>query len=223
MEGIASEVALLRQHFPRSVAWGLSHRHRLLLSQRRGYCLHPRLHLVFRAATRVLEPLFQLNHIFGALGDWFYLAGSRRRPTVLTMAAFTQPVKRALLNRVDRFVAEYSGGQDYLRGLGIAEDRIRLIFPPVDLQTYIPVNEPEGPFTVLFASSPEQEDWLASRGIPELLDAASLRPQMRFGFRSLRHPVSRFTLEKGGDVLFYFMKQPLARFARAPGGVRRDD
>src|SRR5205807_895877 len=78
MEGIASEVALLRQHFPRSVAWGLSHRHRLLLSQRRGYCLHPRLHLVFRAATRVLEPLFQLNHIFGALGDWFYLAGSRR-------------------------------------------------------------------------------------------------------------------------------------------------
>ena len=55
LEAIASEVALLRQAFPSSVAWGMSHRRWALLSRRRGYCLHPRLHLLFRLATRLLE------------------------------------------------------------------------------------------------------------------------------------------------------------------------
>lgn len=95
MEAIAAEVALLRRHFPGSVAWGLSHRHWVRLSWRRGYCLHPRLHLLFRAATRLLEPAFQLNHIVGSLGDWFYLVGRKRRPTVLTLAALTAQIGRA--------------------------------------------------------------------------------------------------------------------------------
>ena len=86
MEAVASEVATLRRQFPGSVAWGLSHRHRVLLSRRRGLCLHPRLHLAFRALTRALEPAFQLNHVFGSIGDWFYLEGRRRRPIVLTAA-----------------------------------------------------------------------------------------------------------------------------------------
>src|SRR4051812_44271899 len=106
MEAVAAEVATLRRHFPSSVAWGLSHRHWVLLSRRRGYCLHPRLHLLFRAATRLLEPAFQLNHIFGSLGDWFFLRGVRRRPTVLTVATWNAPVHDSLLQRVDHFVVE---------------------------------------------------------------------------------------------------------------------
>jgi len=80
MEAVASEVAVLRRHFSSSVAWGLSHRHWALLSWRRGYCLHPRLHLLFRLVTRLLGPAFEINHIFGSLGDWFYLRGCAGRP-----------------------------------------------------------------------------------------------------------------------------------------------
>lgn len=180
MEAIAGQVALLRKHFPSSLAWGLSHRHWALFSPRRGYCLHPRLHLLFRAVTRVLEPAFQLNHIVGSLGDWFYLVGVRRRPTILTMAAMQPPVAPKLLDSVDRFVAEYPAGRDYLEGLGIARNRIRVILPPVDLRRFVPQPAPSGPFTVLFASSPDLESWLEGRGIPLLLDAASRRPHMRF-------------------------------------------
>ena len=180
MEAIASEVALLRRHFPASVAWGLSRRHWAVFSWHRGYCLHPRLHLLFRGATRLLEPAFQLNHIFGSLGDWFYLSAQRWRPTVLTMAAFDKPVQPPLLERIQGYVVEYPRGVDYLKTLGVESSRIRLILPAVDLEQFAPDGPPDAPFTVLFASSPDEEDWLQARGVPQLLEAAGLRPQMQF-------------------------------------------
>jgi glycosyltransferase involved in cell wall biosynthesis len=57
---------------------------------------------------------------------------------------------------------------------------VRLIFPPVDLDRFCPAPPPAAPFTVLFASSPELESWLGARGVPQLLDAAALRPAVRF-------------------------------------------
>lgn len=180
MEAIAAEVALLRRRFPASAAWGISHRHWAMLSLKRGVCLHPRLHLLFRAITRLLEPAFQLNHIMGSLGDWFYLRGARQRPTVLTVAALSPPVEEALLRRVDRFVVEHPGGEEALVRAGIDHQNIRLIFPPVDLVRFLPSLAPAGPFTVLFASSPDKKSWLEARGLPQLLDAAALRPRMRF-------------------------------------------
>ena len=180
MEAVASEVAILRRQFPFSVAWGLSHRHWALVSWKRGYCLNPRMHLLFRAATRLLEPVFDLNHIFGSLGDWFYIHGVHRRPVILTAAVVNPPVDRSLLQSIDRFVVEHAGAIDDLRRLGIDSERIRLIFPPVDVQHFVPHKAPTDRFTVLFASSPDVEEWLEARGVPQLLDAAKLRPNMRF-------------------------------------------
>ena len=180
MEAVAAEVALLRRRFPASIAWGLSRRHWARMSWRRGYCVHPRLHLVFRAATRVLEPMFDLNHIFGSLGDWFYLHRARNRPTVLTVATHTSQVHPSWLDNVDRFVAEYPEARATLQRLGGERKRIDLIFPPVDLERFRPAPAPEGPFTVLFASSPDEEGWLAARGVPLILEAAALRPAVRF-------------------------------------------
>lgn len=200
MEAISSEVALLLRRFPESVRWGLSHRHWALLN-RQGFCLHPKLHLLFRAATRLLEPLFEINHVFGSVGDWFYLQGQRRRPTVLTTAAASPPVDRELLDRVDRFVVEHPAGRDDLRALGIGEGRIRLVMPPVDLQRFVPTNKPSDSFTVLFASSPERTDWLDARGLPAILDAASLRPNMRF----------RLLWRPWGDSLSFLQNQILQR------------
>jgi glycosyltransferase involved in cell wall biosynthesis len=179
MEAIAFEVAVLRRHFPDGIAWGLTTRHWARVS-RQELSFHPRLHLVFRLLVRLLEPAFQLNHVFGSVGDWFYLQGVRRRPTVLTVAASAQPVQPSLLERVDRFVVEYPGGRDYLHSLGIAPEKVRLIFPPVDLVRFAYTPPPPDPFTVLFASSPDTESGLQDRGIPQLLDAAALRSQYRF-------------------------------------------
>lgn len=180
MEAVASEVAVLRRNFRNSLAWGLSAKHWMLVSKHRGVCVHPRLHLAFRAATRLCEPAFRLNHIFGSLGDWFYLQGQRSRPTVLTVATHAAPVNLSLLLRIDRIVVEDFVTEAKVRELGIPHDRIRLILPPVDLERFIPQPRPDGPFTVLFASSPDSADWLEGRGIKLLLDAAAQLPEIRF-------------------------------------------
>jgi glycosyltransferase involved in cell wall biosynthesis len=179
LEAIAFEVAALRRHFPGGFTWGLTTQNWARVSER-GLRLHPRFQLLFRLLVRLLEPAFQLNHIFGSVGDWFYLQGVRRRPTVLTAAAWSQPVGASLLERVDRFVVEYPGGRDYLVGIGIPPQKITVIFPPVDLARFAYSPPPSGPFTVLFASSPNTESGLQDRGIPQLLDAAALRPDYRF-------------------------------------------
>ena len=181
MEAIASEVATLRRHFPSSVVWGINHRRWAIVAPGRGqYSLHPKLHLLFRGATRLLEPIFHLNHIFGSMSDWFHLQGVRRRPTILTVALDSDSIHPHLLERVDRFVVEFEAARGQLLGNGISPTRIQTIFPPVNLTRFVPTAPPDGPFTVLFASSPELPNWLEARGLSQLLDAAGLRPEIRF-------------------------------------------
>jgi glycosyltransferase involved in cell wall biosynthesis len=181
MEAIASEVATLRRHFRPSITWGMDHRRWVIVAPGRGdYCLNPKLHLLFRSMTRALEPMFDLNHVFGSLNEWFYLQGARRRPTILTVAVNSPSVDPTLLERVDRFVVEFESAREQLLRGGISPGRIRMILPSVDLTRFVPTRPLNGPFTVLFASSPELPSWLAARGLPQLLDAAGLRPEMRF-------------------------------------------
>jgi glycosyltransferase involved in cell wall biosynthesis len=180
MEAVSSEVACLRRAFPGSVSWGVSSRRPWRFSWRRGYGCPPRLHLAFRAATWCLQNGFDLNHLFGSLGDWFHLTAVRKRPTVLTVAVGAAPCDPELLARVDRFAVEWPAAGTEVEQLGVEKERIRLIPPPVDLERFTPSPPRNGPFTVLFASSPDAAEWLPARGIPALLDAAALRPNMHF-------------------------------------------
>jgi glycosyltransferase involved in cell wall biosynthesis len=118
--------------------------------------------------------------LFGGLGDWFHLKAVVKHPTVLTVVVPNKACDPALLTKVDRFVVEWPGALDDLVELGIDRDRVRLILPPVDLVHFHPKNIEVDRFTVLFASSPEREDWLEARGVPLLLSAAAQRPDWRF-------------------------------------------
>jgi glycosyltransferase involved in cell wall biosynthesis len=180
MEAVAGEVALLRQRFPGSVAWGITPARWMQMSWRRGFGVHPRLHLAFRGVTWFLRNAFHINHIFGSLGDWFHLKAARGRPTVLTAATGTTACDRGLLEKIDRYVVEWPSARDDLRRLDIETERIRLIFPPVDLARFRPSAPPTGPFSILFASSPDRSDWLEARGVPLLLKAAEMLPRYRF-------------------------------------------
>lgn len=180
MEAVAAEVACLRRAFPGSVAWGISPRHWMRLSWRDGFGFHPRLHLAFRAMTRVAQYAFDLNHIVGGAGDWFHLIAAWKHPIVLTVCLPGPGCDEKLLAKVDQFVVEWPAAGRELERVGIDRDRIRVIFPPVDLGRFCPTAAPEGPFTVAFASSPERADWLEARGVRLILEAASLCPKMRF-------------------------------------------
>ena len=180
MEAVAKEVATLRATFPGSFLWGVTAHRSLLLSRTRGFAFHPRLHLLFRALTGVLQRRYDINHVFGGLGDWHHLRAVSKGPTVLTVALDAEPVATELLQKVDRFVVEWPGGDRRLRELGIDGDKVELIYPPVDLRRFTPQPEPDGKFTVLFASSPDRASWIETRGVDIVIGAAQRRPEMRF-------------------------------------------
>jgi glycosyltransferase involved in cell wall biosynthesis len=180
MEAIASEVACLRRAFRGSAVWGVNARSRWPVSVRHGLAFHPRMQLVFRGLTAVLQHAFDINHVFGSIGDWYHLRAIRRRPTVLTAAVNSGACSKEMLSKVDMFAVEWPGARDDLAALGIERERVRLVFPPVDLARFRPTPRPDGPFTVLFASSPDRADWLDDRGLGVLLEAARLRPDWRF-------------------------------------------
>lgn len=180
MEAVASEVALLRQSFPMSLTWGITSSPGLQCSWRRGFAIHPRMHLAFRASTFFLQRAFHINHLFGGLGDWFHLVSLRSHPSVLTLAVDSPPCDPSLLERIDQFVVEWPEARDTLSSLGIERERTQLIFPPVNLKRFQPTHTPDGPLKVLFASSPDHSDLLAARGIPLLLSAAERLPHVTF-------------------------------------------
>lgn len=180
MEAIAGEVALLRSHFRRSVSWGITTQRRLQFSWRRGFGFSPVFYKPFRAATYLLQRMFQINHLFGGLGDWFHLQSLNTGSTVMTLATSSEVADCSLLRKVDHFAVEWPGAVDLLNSYGVSNDRITVILPPVDVERFNITEEPDAPFTVLFASSPDRADWFEGRGIYLLLEAARQLPDVKF-------------------------------------------
>jgi glycosyltransferase involved in cell wall biosynthesis len=180
MEALASEVALLRRAFPRSLTWGIAARDLLRLSRSHGFGVHPRFHLLFRAAAWVAQRCFDIQHLFGGLGDWFHLRAVRKNPIVMTIAVQSGQCAAALVDKVDRFVVEWKGAEDKLLSMGVEPSRIETILPPVDLDRFRPTPRPNGPLTIVFASSPDSAKALQARGVELLLDAARICPMYRF-------------------------------------------
>lgn len=180
MEAVASEVACIRRHFQGSVAWGISQRDGWVLSRKRGFGVPPSMHLVFRAATAALQHRYDINHVFGGLNDWFHLRAITKRPIAMTLAVHGSCNDVRLLDKIDQFVVEWPEGATVLRQHGVDAARIRLIYPPVDLENFYPIPIKSEPFTALFASSPNRADQLQARGVYAILDAAAERPQIRF-------------------------------------------
>lgn len=181
-EAVAGEVALLRRAFPKSVAWGISARDGLRCSWARGFAVSSRFEMPFRMLTNVAQRAFQVNHLFGGLGDWSHLRAVGKTPAVMTVAVQSDSCDKGLLDKIARFVVEWPSASEHLRGLGVDDGRIELIYPPVDLARFAPTPRQADPFTVLFLSSPDRADWMAARGVDLLLDTAALRPHMRFLF-----------------------------------------
>lgn len=180
MEGVAGEVAALRSAFPNSLVWGVSARDAQWVSLKYGICFSPRLFWAFRIITGLLQWRIDVNHLFGSIGDWHHLKSLMKRPTIMTVCLRGKAEHPQLFDRVDQFAIEWPDAKSDLKALGVGDDRIRLILPPVDLSRFRADVSPPDQFSVLFASSPDRAEWLESRGVDLILDAAQQCPDMRF-------------------------------------------
>jgi len=135
--------------------------------------------LTFRAAAALLEPCGHVTHAFGAIDAWHFLRALGRRPIIFTVALPGKALEPSLYDKVTIFAAESECLADDLRRAGIGADRIRVVYPGVNLDEYRPARRATRErFQVLFASSPSDASEFAARGIPLLVDLARLCPEI---------------------------------------------
>jgi glycosyltransferase involved in cell wall biosynthesis len=180
-EALSKEVQTIREALlPAAPVVSFAARQRSSISVRdRVVRLSGANYLGFRAAAAMLEPLGNVTHAFGAMDAWHLVRALGRRPLLLTVALPGSALQRELYDKVAVFIAESECLADDLRRAGVARERIRVIYPGVDLDEYRPVPRPRSErFQVLFASSPSDANEFGARGIPLLVELARLCPDI---------------------------------------------
>jgi len=180
-EAISKEVETLRRAIqPAAPVVSLSAGQRSSISRRdRVIQLAGARWITFRATAALLEPFGDVTHAFGAMNAWHLLRTLGRRPIIFTVALPGPALENALYDKVSVFAAESECLADDLRRAGIDSDRIRVIYPGVNLDEYRPLTRaPRDRFHVLFASAPSDASEFEARGIPLLVDVARLCPDI---------------------------------------------
>ena len=135
--------------------------------------------MAFRATAAVVEPFGHVTHAFGALNAWHLLSALGRRPIIFTTALPGPALQPELYDKVTVFAAESECLAEELRRAGIGSDRIRVIYPGVDLEEFQPaMAAARDRFHVLFASAPSDVREFEARGITLLVELARLCPEI---------------------------------------------
>ncbi len=181
MVAVSKEVHQLMHRFPGSCAFGLSTHYWLHVSRgRRSFGVHPRLYQLVRPMLGIIERQFDISHIYTNLGDWHFLNALGSRPIVLTLTEHGVPAEPVLLHKVNRVVAETDRLAAQAIKYGVPIDHVSVVYPGVDLRAFDVNPAPAGRWTCVFASSPENESEIHTKGVDLLLEAAALRPHVAF-------------------------------------------
>ena len=200
-EAISSEISLLRNSLgAASVVVACSTRERVGVNASHRVLRIPASPWTYQPVASVVERFGDVTHIFGGLDSWYPLRFLGRRPMIVTLVTAGSPLASALLDPVAVWVAEADHLADDARTAGIPTERIRVIRPGVNLELFRPSPVPDGPFKVLFASSPQAAEEFEARGVNLLVDAARLLPDVRFVF-AWRHWGNQHELRAAIDAL----------------------
>lgn len=125
---------------------------------------------------------FEVNHLFASAGERWLTPLLARYNGVLTIAKDTPTLRgfernRDAFRRMRAIVVQGARDREILRQMGVKDEAIWLIRPGVPLASY---REAQGPFTILFASSPTSRTDFLSRGIHLIVRVAALLPDLRF-------------------------------------------
>ena len=168
------------------------------------FILYPLLALHTHLASRKSA----INHIYTSLGDLPYLSVLNLKNTILTAAASSGYAKikkrKSKLKKMRKIIVESERQKKQLLSIGINEQKIEIIYPPVDLDQFS-YARPRGKFTVLYASCPTRESDFEKRGIPLILDTAKKSPSVQFhlawrggGYPKIQELIKRLMRTTGG-------------------------
>ena len=168
-------IAQLRgAHVPRRLVVSFSGGQRSWWRPRDGvYRLSGRRWGTMRVLASLIEPLGDVNHVFGSLGSWHLLRVVGRRPTLFTVTLPGAALDVALYRKVAFFAAETEDLATRLAALGVDGERVAVLHPGVDLCHFTRAPPPAvSRFRLLFASSPAVPSEFERRGMPLLVELA---------------------------------------------------
>jgi glycosyltransferase involved in cell wall biosynthesis len=127
---------------------------------------------------------FDINHIFASPTEPLLLRRLDPHTTILTITKDTESLSKLEKNvrhlkRLRYIAVESEWHKELLYQAGINSDRVKLIYPGSRVKPYRPA---EGPFKILFATSPLDDSLFLSRGVFLLLKAAARLPEVTFVF-----------------------------------------
>jgi glycosyltransferase involved in cell wall biosynthesis len=124
---------------------------------------------------------FDVNHLFASGGERLISPLIAPHNGVLTIAKDTGlrgfDRNRESLTRFRAIVVQGERDREILLQLGVRKEAVCLIRPGLPLSPY---HKADGPFTILFASSPLTATDFLSRGIYLLIQVARLLPEVQF-------------------------------------------
>jgi glycosyltransferase involved in cell wall biosynthesis len=134
---------------------------------------------VLRAIAALIERSGDVSHVFGGFTSWHLLRALGRRPILLTAVTAGDGISQALPRIPDVVVVETDALTEEWTAAGVPQDRVRLIYPGVDLRAFSPLpRRPSNRLKLLFASSPSTPIEFEPRGVPLLIDVARARPDI---------------------------------------------
>jgi len=190
-EGISKELLILYSHFSKKFQ-GKVYLHNLAdrwqLSLGRGFVSYPDRFLpIGYPLVKYLERRADLVHIYGSLTGRLYLSLIKKRPLILTSASalITERLEQCApaWTSLDVIVVESERDSRTLKEMGVDSKKVVLIYPGVPTRDISPPPM-DGPFTILFASSPiaKDPDTLSRRGVSLLIETAKRLADCQFIF-----------------------------------------
>jgi glycosyltransferase involved in cell wall biosynthesis len=193
-EAISKEIELLATHFS-TQSHTTTHIHDLHLDGHTNFkkthsqtSFHFAYYPLLFPTTILKSKKSDINHIYTSLGDLPYLpllSTLNPNTTILTAAASCneKKIKSRLpyLKKIKQIIVETKHHQQLLLDLNIPQEKIKLIYPPVNLNTftYHPLLKQQ-PFTILYASCPTRYTDFKKRGIYLLIETAKQLPNINF-------------------------------------------
>ena len=155
------------------------HQRSRLRIQQRAVTVNARWWIPFRAVTAIAERLGDVSHVFGGLNSWHLIRALSHHAILFTVTIPGPTLEQPLLSKVACFAVETPCLRQTLLEASVSPDKIRIIYPGIDLARFAVTPPPQPPpFRILFASSPKDLSELNDRGINHLIEIARALPEV---------------------------------------------
>ena len=138
IEAISKEVFELAGHFGGRILAVSPHLSLRIEQWGRVLGFNPRWDALLRLAIPVLERMGDVNHVYAEMSPWLYHKTLRRRPVVLTIASEKGQLVPEFIERCAAVVVQTRGLARELAQRGFDSSRVRLIYPGIDLEKFLP-------------------------------------------------------------------------------------